>query len=621
MKDLWSFFGLKPGASLPEIDTAYLNKRAQTKGDHKDLRLNWKILRDPFAASAYTNYKNTKAILEAGFFDDETEPEDKKPERDDLNWLTTPLHKIQKNYKLLDQSTIDSLQTKPAVILVTTGAFSPIHQGHLKMMENAKKELESRGRVVLGGYLSPSHDKYVSTKFHDALFLDTPHRLRLCDKAVADSDWLMVDAWEARYNDVPITYTDVLVRLEAYLEKHLRVSFPFVIYYVFGGDNAAFARLFIEKGGCVCIKRPSHEDRMLAINHDTKITSRNDIVIVDAFFDQPNISATQIRKGLKPTIPVIADLYQQWQSFYQDPTQKKTNFNYAIRNDSRFATKIWSHKFTPEESILASLSFIGDLGQALQKAFINSASPDMPAQIYPIQIDLNEQQDYVNQLDRTGQVINLDVCTVSEHKIHTSRLFNLCDGQCRSETLVARPGHESLSDQFSHIKPGEYTIVDDDIATGFTVDTIMKLAPSGIKATQKIGLLQKYLDKHQSEFNPEHNRQILDIVDLRDFLVGSQESGLVVRLPNGDLCRAPYLLPYVSLISRASIPPSVELSVAIQIWTLNLSFHLHAHTPVVLSDCDPQFQKLMKYIGFSDSDTISDICRWHISHLKRLAFR
>ena len=37
-----------------------------------------------------------------------------------------------------------------------------------------------------------------------------------------------------------------------------------------------------------------------------------------------------------------------------------------------------------------------------------------------------------------------------------------------------------------------------------------------------------------------------------------QNGGLVVRLPNGEIARAPYMLPYVSLKSRAKINISKE---------------------------------------------------------------
>lgn len=621
MNHLWETFDLHPNSTIEEIDNAYVKTRANFTGDKKILRLLWKILRDPFASSSFSYYKNPRAILDAGFFDDGIEPEDFKPERDNLNWLTTPVHKIKNNLDVLDLQTLESFASKPAVILLSTGSFCPIHQGHLMMMENAKKELEAKGLTILGGYFSPSHDSYVSAKYKDALYLDAPHRTRLCEKAVAYSDWLMVDQWESRYNDSAITYTDVLIRLESYLKKHLLPRLNFEIYYVFGGDNSAFARLFIKRGGCVCIKRPSHEDRMLTINHDPLITSNNKIHIVDAFFDQPNVSSTQIRDGNVACLESIESTYKKWFDYYTHPVDTRPKFTYCIRNDSRYATKIWSPKLDPIDLTLASIEFMDKLNRTLENVYANCFMPDQPIKIYPVQIDMNEQQDYVSEYDRQYSLLNLDACTHSSIKFDLSRHFGISDGQCRWEHLINRPGTPSISQQFSSVKDGEYFLVDDDIATGFTVNTLIKLAPPGIKITQKQGLLQKYLDNHQKELNPDNDRPLLDICDFRDFLVGSKDSGLVVSLPDGQLVRAPYTFPYVSLVSRASIPPSMELSTAIVIWQLNVNFHHYLHGKLILSDSDPSFTKLMNYIGFKNDTPLIDICRWHVTMLKRLAFK
>ena len=621
MKDLWSDFGVKPGVTVEELDRSYVLRRSKVKGSHKNLRLAWKILRDPYAAAAYDNYKQVRSVIEAGFFDDEVEPENYKSERNDLNWLTTPFQKIINNIHDLDSDTIGQFQETPPVVLLSTGAFSPIHQGHLMMMENAKKELENRGRTVLGGYISPSHDKYVFGKYKDVLFLDTSHRLRLCEKAVAHSDWLMSDPWEARFNDVPITYTDVITRLEAYLAKHLHVNFPVVVFYVFGGDNAPFARLFAKKGGCVCIKRPSHEDSLVSINHDPLITRNNNILIVDAFYDQPNISSTEIRNGTKEGLASIDELLKEWHHQYPKASENKQKYIYAIRNDSRYATKIWQKKAKEIDLTLATIEFMDKFCRSLEFDFSNCSPPDTPMSVKPTLIDLNEQQGYVTEMERNGPIINLDACTHSDTKLDFSRHFGLCDGQSRWEHLVSRPGRKAISDQFLAIKPGEYDLVDDDIATGFTIKTILELAPKEIKINKRIGLLQMYLDKHNDQINPKGDKELLDIVDLRDFLVGSLDSGLVVSMPTGEIIRAPYLLPYVSLVSRGMIPPSVELSVSMQIWKLNVTFHNYLKSEILLEDSDPSFIKLMKYIGFDDKTRMVDICRWHLNRLQKLAFK
>ena len=51
-------------------------------------------------------------------------------------------------------------------VLLTTGALNPIHRGHVAMFDRARDALEAEyGLDVVGGFLSPSHDTYLSGKF------------------------------------------------------------------------------------------------------------------------------------------------------------------------------------------------------------------------------------------------------------------------------------------------------------------------------------------------------------------------------------------------------------------------------------------------------------------------
>ncbi|MBI2464661.1 hypothetical protein HYV64_00830 [Candidatus Shapirobacteria bacterium] len=615
MINLWKIFGLKPDATIESLDKAYIELRSGERYDKDKLRLYWKMLRDPFYGRAVRKYHDPKIIEEAGFFDDGSEPEDLLDLRSDPRMMTTPVHKIINQIKDLPEETRANFSTNPPIILLTTGAFCPIHEGHLMMMENAKKELESRGKIVVGGYISPSHDTYVFKKYKDTTFFDAPHRLYLCEKAVAYSDWLMVDNWEVRYNEYLINFTDVLRRLENYLKFHLP-EIPLKIYYVFGGDNAAFARTFINKGGCVCVKRPSHEDRMLKIKHDPYITSNNEIVIVDAFFDQPSISSSEIRSQQKPPLPAIEPLFDKW---YNHPVhsfdlQEK---KYAIRVDYQWSTQIWENINSRYELTIANIEFLDKFSKFLENSFSTCSLPDQRSKVKVQPIDLGAQKEIVEKYNQENEVINLDACTEGKYNLGFSRHFGISDGQCRWEHLVNRPGNPSIEEQFSKIEAGKYVLLDDDIATGFTVNTLLKLAPPTIEIIEKNGLLQKYLEKYHEKLKLEAD-DLVDINDLRDFMVGTRGSGLVVSLPNGELCRAPYLLPYVSMISRGSLPPSMELQFSLQIWQLNISYHQSLGAKIKLKDCEPSFVTLMKYLEFDDETLLVDICRWHLDFLKRL---
>lgn len=71
---------------------------------------------------------------------------------------------------------------KPRVVLLSTGAFNPIHRMHVQMFDHVKASLEADGHSVIGAVLSPSHHQYLASKL-----LNSPHwvipaeqRLAMC---------------------------------------------------------------------------------------------------------------------------------------------------------------------------------------------------------------------------------------------------------------------------------------------------------------------------------------------------------------------------------------------------------------------------------------------------------
>lgn len=89
-------------------------------------------------------------------------------------------------------------------ILLATGAFSPIHIGHLEMFKQAKEYLEAQGYQVVGGYISPKHNDYVKSKLYgkENEFIDIDDRIKLINQAITNSgmNWIKVFDWEARQN-------------------------------------------------------------------------------------------------------------------------------------------------------------------------------------------------------------------------------------------------------------------------------------------------------------------------------------------------------------------------------------------------------------------------------------
>ena len=106
-------------------------------------------------------------------------------------------------------------ETRSPCVLLTTGAMNPVHLGHVDMFARARRCLEEQhSYCVLGGYISPSHEAYVLPKCEHfkQQYLPTELRLECIRRAVADSDWLSVGAWEARQ---PGNWPDYPVVVEA----------------------------------------------------------------------------------------------------------------------------------------------------------------------------------------------------------------------------------------------------------------------------------------------------------------------------------------------------------------------------------------------------------------------
>lgn len=94
------------------------------------------------------------------------------------------------------------------------------------MLEAAKARMEQElgsdgasAALILGGFLSPSHDLYVGEKLKgETLVLDSQERMDLCRLQTSDSDWIDVDPWEST-QDRFYDYHKVTSRLQQYLQE------------------------------------------------------------------------------------------------------------------------------------------------------------------------------------------------------------------------------------------------------------------------------------------------------------------------------------------------------------------------------------------------------------------
>jgi len=77
------------------------------------------------------------------------------------------------------------------------GTFVPIHAGHLSVLQETKRYIDSLGtHELLGAYLSPSHSGYVAKKLRPEEVIGAGHRLSMIYLAIESLDWVMVDLFE-----------------------------------------------------------------------------------------------------------------------------------------------------------------------------------------------------------------------------------------------------------------------------------------------------------------------------------------------------------------------------------------------------------------------------------------
>lgn len=568
---------------------------------------------DPIYASALPylagkdKIQTANALYDAGFFDDGAPVISQgDPVRLPDQWLMTPLH------KLINRSTNKDLNSQNRIaVLLTTGGFAPVHYGHLEMMEIARHALEQEGVLVLGGYLSPGHDDYIQSKCQGEA-LDALHRLRLCQEAVRESNWLMACGWEALGTERMVNFTDVIVRLQSYLKTNLpfsdQVKDKLEVTYVFGSDNARFASTFVAGHSCVCVLRPEAESAFEKFSQDPllKINSR----IVFAGRASHNISSKNIRVKDQSLSHAVPPSYWQWTQQLEANPGAKAKASYYIRDEGNWAVKDWIK--TPDAIPAydtALEQFRSNLVELFTTSHQKSRPPDKSYAVTVKYLALTEQIHAASMLARGHSVISLDPCITGDHDLKVSRCFPLSAPLTEAE-MVARPGSNELSEQIQSIPEGAHILFDDDIFSGSTVQRVQELLPAPISIRAVCALTIRGKNQQST---------LLDILDSRDLLAGSHEGGLVLELPDGALGRAPYCLPYVSPCERASIPLSQEIDFSRQLWLLNEQFFAALPDCIKLHQANPAFIKLMQLAGFDSNETMVQICKWHQQQLQKMS--
>ncbi len=554
-----------------------------------------KALHDPFYASVVHHF-GAAQLRNAGFFDDGSPVGHDMTLDVEDRLLVTPLAKIRKAMQRLGD-----VRAPRYAILVTSGAFCPIHKGHLQMMESARREAERHGWNVVGGFVAPDHDGYVSVKCGRET-LSAPKRVCLAQVATEESEWLAVDPWAALYVDRAVNFTDIVRRLSRYLQYHLQVAIE--VIFVCGADNSGFRKAFVERGHLIVVPRVGAEVSC-ELSSDPATSDR----IIIAQDHLPNqIASRTVRQGRWGDLsPKVCEEFRRFAE--RDNPEAVTIF---VRDEGEWSILPWKRRVGDSINV-AQRAFAEHLKEILAKSFRAGFSPGS-LEITPIL--LADQGKMVGtMIDGLAiPTISLDACIQGHYTIASSRQFEVTSGE-RCEGIFHRPGEAELERQIELIPSGSYVLMDDDIATGATIRALSALLPPRIMIQGVLSAQEIYTKESLRTVECSSSSRLVDAVDLRDFLVGSHEGRLVVRLPNGTIARAPYVRPYVQNSRRMSLPPDEELEFSRAVWELNRQFFECLPVTLVIGDCPASFRNLALSIGFSTTTTMSEFCEWHVEQL------
>lgn len=236
--------------------------------------MNWKIKRDPFYNKLMEQY-GEEFVVNAGYYPDSATEEFEI--KDTIGIKCTPLNFMSAALK----------SAKKPCILLSTGSFAPIHSGHMAAMVNTKKKMEELGWDVVGGFFAPDHDEYISRKLKEQQ-IPIHERIEYIVDAIKEYDWLSVDCWPGLFHHYAINFTDIITRLEMYVEMHYGIKIP--IIFVCGGDYARFADTFLNKGYCAVVNRPGYNTK---VSDEAMATGR--VFIVN---NEDDNSSTSVRKNM-----------------------------------------------------------------------------------------------------------------------------------------------------------------------------------------------------------------------------------------------------------------------------------------------------------------------------------
>jgi nicotinate-nucleotide adenylyltransferase len=181
-----------------------------------------------------------------------------------------------------------------AVALVFNGTFCPIHNNHLRLLETARRHLEDvLGWYVVGGWLMVTHDDSCRDKLGSA-FVPARQRARMCELAVEDGGWLMVDRFQFSQAANPGAAQSKR-RLERLLRE--KVGPDLAVLNVCGTDLLPRLRREFPIGVVCVVNRPPEYDLDAYLASEAVGPHAGRIIVVRDL-DSPALSSTQVRERI-----------------------------------------------------------------------------------------------------------------------------------------------------------------------------------------------------------------------------------------------------------------------------------------------------------------------------------
>lgn len=518
------------------------------------------VLDDPYYAhlykSVYASRGHKEAVLTliaAGCVDDLLDERMAYPQ----HFYSAPYPLVKK----LHEETLADFPMHKQAVVISTGSYDPLHEGHMESLVRAKEHIEGLGDTkVIAGFMSPSHDAYVRMKnpggvvnfqrIHDnTVFVENAEYNK-------PRQWIFHENWETLGVDIPVNFSDVVLYIDN-MVKHY-VANDIDVYYIFGSDNARFGLAFthndptLAKG--ICIGRPGYDldDEMKEI-----IEASSTLFFTQGF---NGMSSTQVR-ALRGATPV--------------KVEQEEVLPYILRDDT-YRAAAWLENTMGKETLLRkSENFMATLKDEFAKIFPDVRILDVDEQIKTTEIFLKE-----NFPGR--KILSCDVYFKGDKTVRASRLFDIASSQSH--------GKEAYYAFLDHADDNtDYVFVDDDIVSGFFLSEVKKK----YSITDAVSMADLSIEG-----------KYLDIADARDFLIGALHGGLMMdaEVP----FRAPYLSPFVDLISRLSMPADDIRKFNAAIWNANAEFY--GDTLITVGDLPDGQGQFLTEMGFAANVFIKDIC-------------